>query len=186
MEYKEPSTCKLIFSYQTQSPRYLFSVVFNWAHSLAYMHYIWICSLPYLITQVLQLDTIGFWRWCITHRDIGFSDFVHRPDFSLLFRKIRTMDKVWKPNISVRYYNCLYFNLGCSCGIIIWCHTLVWVLTLSLIPIQSISQREMRFLQSWISRLLFSVTQCCFRANTLKMEVADSSETLVNIRKIQV
>jgi hypothetical protein len=30
----------------------------------------------------LLLDTIGFWRWCITHRDIGFSDFVHRPDFS--------------------------------------------------------------------------------------------------------
>jgi hypothetical protein len=30
----------------------------------------------------IQVDTIGFWRWCITHRDIGFSDFVHRPDFS--------------------------------------------------------------------------------------------------------
>jgi hypothetical protein len=28
------------------------------------------------------LDTIGFRRWCITHRNIGFSDFVHRPDFS--------------------------------------------------------------------------------------------------------
>jgi hypothetical protein len=21
-------------------------------------------------------------RWCITHKDIGFSDFVHRPDIS--------------------------------------------------------------------------------------------------------
>jgi hypothetical protein len=30
----------------------------------------------------VHVDTIGFWRWCITHRDIGFSDFVHRPDFS--------------------------------------------------------------------------------------------------------
>jgi hypothetical protein len=28
------------------------------------------------------VDTIGFWRWCITHRDTGFSDFVHRSDFS--------------------------------------------------------------------------------------------------------
>jgi hypothetical protein len=25
-------------------------------------------------------DSIGFWRWCITHRITGFSDFVHRPD----------------------------------------------------------------------------------------------------------
>jgi hypothetical protein len=23
-------------------------------------------------------DSIGFWRWCITHRINGFSDFVHR------------------------------------------------------------------------------------------------------------
>jgi hypothetical protein len=34
-----------------------------------------------------QVDTIGFWRWCITHRDIGFSDFVHRPDFSQIMKK---------------------------------------------------------------------------------------------------
>jgi hypothetical protein len=32
--------------------------------------------------QEYLLDTIGFWRWCITHRDIRFSDFVHRPDIS--------------------------------------------------------------------------------------------------------
>jgi hypothetical protein len=38
-------------------------------------------SLPFVTN--LPVDTfIGFWRWCITHRDIGFSDFVHRPDFS--------------------------------------------------------------------------------------------------------
>jgi hypothetical protein len=30
------------------------------------------------------VDTIGFRRWCITHRDTGFSDFVHRPDSKLL------------------------------------------------------------------------------------------------------
>jgi hypothetical protein len=27
-----------------------------------------------------QVDFIGFWRGCITHRIKGFSDFVHRPD----------------------------------------------------------------------------------------------------------
>jgi hypothetical protein len=26
------------------------------------------------------VDIVGFCRWCITHRDTGFSDFVHRPD----------------------------------------------------------------------------------------------------------
>jgi hypothetical protein len=26
------------------------------------------------------VDSIGFWRWCITHRINGYSDFVHRPD----------------------------------------------------------------------------------------------------------
>jgi hypothetical protein len=36
---------------------------------------IWLCI-------NITFHTIGFWRWCITHRDIGFSDFVHRPDFS--------------------------------------------------------------------------------------------------------
>jgi hypothetical protein len=34
------------------------------------------------VSNKYHVDTIGFWRWCITHRDIGFSDFVHRPDFS--------------------------------------------------------------------------------------------------------
>jgi hypothetical protein len=33
---------------------------------------------PYVV------DTIGFWRWCITRRETGFSDFVHRPDSKLL------------------------------------------------------------------------------------------------------
>jgi hypothetical protein len=28
----------------------------------------------------LQSDSIGLWRWWITHRINGFSDFVHRPD----------------------------------------------------------------------------------------------------------
>jgi hypothetical protein len=28
------------------------------------------------------VNTIGFWRWCITHRDIGFSDFVRKPNIS--------------------------------------------------------------------------------------------------------
>jgi hypothetical protein len=41
------------------------------------------------------------------------------------------------------------------------------------------SQREMRFSQSWVSRLLFSAMQCCFKVDTLKMEVAGSSETLL-------
>jgi hypothetical protein len=27
-----------------------------------------------------NVDSIGFWRWCITHRITGFSDFVLRPD----------------------------------------------------------------------------------------------------------
>jgi hypothetical protein len=26
-----------------------------------------------------EVVTIGFWRWYITFRDIGFSDFIHRP-----------------------------------------------------------------------------------------------------------
>jgi hypothetical protein len=26
-----------------------------------------------------EVVTIGFWRWCITFRDIGFSDSIHRP-----------------------------------------------------------------------------------------------------------
>jgi hypothetical protein len=33
----------------------------------------------FLWNMTLHVDTIGFWRWCITHRDIGFSDSVHRP-----------------------------------------------------------------------------------------------------------
>jgi hypothetical protein len=39
----------------------------------------------------------------ICAQTLFFLDFVHRPDFSLVFRKIRTMDKVRKPNISVCY-----------------------------------------------------------------------------------
>jgi hypothetical protein len=35
-----------------------------------------------IFEQIMLLDTIGFRRWCITHRNIGFSDFVHRPNFS--------------------------------------------------------------------------------------------------------
>jgi hypothetical protein len=34
------------------------------------------------------VDSIGFWRWCITHRITGFSDFFHR------------LDKVRKPSNS--------------------------------------------------------------------------------------
>jgi hypothetical protein len=30
-------------------------------------------------TYKVLVDSIGFWRWCITHRITGFSDFVHRP-----------------------------------------------------------------------------------------------------------
>jgi hypothetical protein len=33
------------------------------------------------------VDSIGFWRWCITHRITGFSDFVHRPDSKQLQEK---------------------------------------------------------------------------------------------------
>jgi hypothetical protein len=29
----------------------------------------------------LQLDSIGFWRWCATLINTGFLDFVHRPEF---------------------------------------------------------------------------------------------------------
>jgi hypothetical protein len=36
---------------------------------------------PVIVTIQGNVDTIGFRRWCITHRNIGFSDFVHRPDF---------------------------------------------------------------------------------------------------------
>jgi hypothetical protein len=29
-----------------------------------------------------HVDSIGFWRWCITHRITGVSDFIHCPDFN--------------------------------------------------------------------------------------------------------
>jgi hypothetical protein len=29
---------------------------------------------------IVSKDSIGFLRWCITHRITGFSDFIHRPD----------------------------------------------------------------------------------------------------------
>jgi hypothetical protein len=29
-----------------------------------------------------EIDSIGFWWWCITHRIAGVLDFVHRPDFN--------------------------------------------------------------------------------------------------------
>jgi hypothetical protein len=35
----------------------------------------------------IQVDSIGFWRWWITHRITGFSDFVHRPDSKQLEEK---------------------------------------------------------------------------------------------------
>jgi hypothetical protein len=40
----------------------------------------------------LLVDTIGFWRWCITHRDTGFLDFAHRPDSKLLKTTFRKLD----------------------------------------------------------------------------------------------
>jgi hypothetical protein len=46
-------------------------------------HYeIWKCIVWW--HALMGVDTIGFWWWCITHRDTGFSDFVHRPDLKLL------------------------------------------------------------------------------------------------------
>jgi hypothetical protein len=39
-------------------------------------------SMLHQLSNKAHIDTIGFWWWCITHKDIGFSDFVHRPDFS--------------------------------------------------------------------------------------------------------
>jgi hypothetical protein len=33
------------------------------------------------------LDSIGFWRWCITHRIAGVFDFIHRPDFTSYKKK---------------------------------------------------------------------------------------------------
>jgi hypothetical protein len=47
-----------------------------------------------IAATLLSVDTIGFWRWCITHRDIGFSNFVHRPDFSKITMKNTTFRKL--------------------------------------------------------------------------------------------
>jgi hypothetical protein len=49
---------------------------------------------PFCDLKLYFVDTIGFWRWCITHRNIGFSDFVHRPDFSKYQWKNTTFRKL--------------------------------------------------------------------------------------------
>jgi hypothetical protein len=35
----------------------------------------------------ILLDSIGFWRWCITHIIAGVLDFIHRPDFNSYKKK---------------------------------------------------------------------------------------------------
>jgi hypothetical protein len=46
-----------------------------------------------VLTYFSQLQetvvTIGFWRWCITLRNIGFSDSIHRPGIKNKLRKTR-------------------------------------------------------------------------------------------------
>jgi hypothetical protein len=41
----------------------------------------------YIIKFLTDVDSIGFWRWCITHRITWFSDFVYRPDSKYLEEK---------------------------------------------------------------------------------------------------
>jgi hypothetical protein len=38
------------------------------------------CSLIIKIENMEIVGSIGFWRWCITHRIAGVLDFIHRPD----------------------------------------------------------------------------------------------------------
>jgi hypothetical protein len=45
-------------------------------------------------SKKLEVVTIGFWRWCITFRDIGFSDFIHRPGIKNKLRKNTTFQKL--------------------------------------------------------------------------------------------
>jgi hypothetical protein len=42
----------------------------------------------------IVVDSIGSWRWCITHRIKGFSDFVQHPDSKELEDKITTFRKL--------------------------------------------------------------------------------------------
>jgi hypothetical protein len=39
-----------------------------------------LCSFSVVLKSDMFYSSIGFWRWCITHKITGFSDFVHRPD----------------------------------------------------------------------------------------------------------
>jgi hypothetical protein len=74
-------------------------------------------------TNIL-IDSVGFWRWCVTLINTGFLDFVHRPEFynfynlrtetdpvseMLCFLVIEfwTMDKVQKPSINEYIGLCL-------------------------------------------------------------------------------
>jgi hypothetical protein len=37
-----------------------------------------------------KIDSIGFWRWCITHRIAGVLDFIHHLDFNSYKKKEQT------------------------------------------------------------------------------------------------
>jgi hypothetical protein len=53
-------------------------------------------SLKYI---VILVDSIGFRRWCITHRITGVSDFILRPD--LIITRKRTNTTFRKLDVSV-------------------------------------------------------------------------------------
>jgi hypothetical protein len=46
------------------------------------------------VAQVISIDSIVFWQWCITRRIKRFSDFVHRPDYKELEDRNTTFRKL--------------------------------------------------------------------------------------------
>jgi hypothetical protein len=58
--------------------------------NLIYMYPVKHCWWHITFCMYFEVDSIGFWRWCITHRITGVSDFIHRPDFNNYKKKEQT------------------------------------------------------------------------------------------------